>query len=674
MSMYPPVFTLATASAAVTSLLGSNPTRLYPFGEAPQGVTKPYAVWQLVGGVPENYLGNLPDADNYSVQVDAYAPTATEARNVAEALRDVYEPNGYITNWNGERRDPDTNNYRVSFDVDFIVHRPVIVPPVVPSFTVTSPSVTEGDDQFAVFDIQLSDDAEQDIQFGLALQDGTAEEGVDFETLEVSTDVGGVTWTPAASVTIQTGNDAAKARVTIIDDSSVEGTRAFSLAVTTVSGDTQNASATGTCTISEDDSPPMPTSAPVFDGNAYATMDEWHPQSMYFSIRATVNADSAQKGIILGQIANTRTWLTLWDNSGSSIRNQVETNLAYEIFPTYAGDDALIEWNSSGNDGGSLEALGELDNTLTSSSYKTGDSSLVAFDAIGSNSAPPIRMNAQLKSLELLDNTPIPSGATMPCNGGTRFAQLDTPIIVGVDDDLRFECWIKYQQAGSAEDELIIFRGDDDWSSWYVRSIGTSDTPRAMIFRGMDVDNSTNVNVKIFGGEPLDASYGQFVKCSIERESESLEGKFDDLQADNVKSPSVESHRIDYIGGMPLDRGFFIGTPGDPGSNTTGEEVTQHQGLNGEVFGIRVWVNGVLEGEWMNDGDTGNQMLDSSGNGNHATWYEGASPMTTGAANAARVTLESNSRVMDLGTAGEISYGGTQLTLVGLDASDWQPV
>lgn len=121
--MYPPVFALAAADSNVTALLGTNPTRLYPFGEAPQGVTKPYAVWQLSGGVPENYLDKAPDADNFSAQIDVYADRASTARQVAEALRNAYEPKAYIANWNGEGRDPDTNNYRVSFDVDFIVLR-----------------------------------------------------------------------------------------------------------------------------------------------------------------------------------------------------------------------------------------------------------------------------------------------------------------------------------------------------------------------------------------------------------------------------------------------------------------------------------------------------------------------------------------------------------------------
>lgn len=121
--MFPPVFQTCAASAAVTALIGTTPVRLYPFGEAPQGVIYPYAVWQLVSGSPENYLGDRPDADSFTVQIDVYADTATSARNVAKALRDAIEPVAYVTSWRGESRDPDTKKYRFSFDVAWIVQR-----------------------------------------------------------------------------------------------------------------------------------------------------------------------------------------------------------------------------------------------------------------------------------------------------------------------------------------------------------------------------------------------------------------------------------------------------------------------------------------------------------------------------------------------------------------------
>lgn len=125
--MIPPIFTYAAASTAVTSLLGSNPTRFWPFASAPQkgqdGYGVPYAVWQLVYGSPENYINQLPDSDNVGIQVDAYATTATAARNVGVALRDAFEPYGYVVAYNGEDRDTATGLYRFGFTVEFWVDR-----------------------------------------------------------------------------------------------------------------------------------------------------------------------------------------------------------------------------------------------------------------------------------------------------------------------------------------------------------------------------------------------------------------------------------------------------------------------------------------------------------------------------------------------------------------------
>lgn len=121
--MYPPIFEVCKADAAVVALLGSSPLRFYPFGEAPQKVAKPYAVWQQVGGAPENYLAGRPDIDAYTLQVDVYADSAASARAVAEAIRNAIELRAHIVAWRGESRDPETKHYRSSFDVDWFVQR-----------------------------------------------------------------------------------------------------------------------------------------------------------------------------------------------------------------------------------------------------------------------------------------------------------------------------------------------------------------------------------------------------------------------------------------------------------------------------------------------------------------------------------------------------------------------
>lgn len=123
MSMAPPLFSVCAAASAVTALLGTSPVRLWPFGEAIQGAAKPYAVWQVFGGAPENYLGQVPDSDRFSIQVDVYAETVASARSVAEALRDAIEPHAHVTAWRGESRDTETRLFRFSFDVSWIVQR-----------------------------------------------------------------------------------------------------------------------------------------------------------------------------------------------------------------------------------------------------------------------------------------------------------------------------------------------------------------------------------------------------------------------------------------------------------------------------------------------------------------------------------------------------------------------
>jgi hypothetical protein len=121
--MNPPIFATIAASTAVKNLIGSSPVRFYLFGQAPQKPELPYVVWQQIGGSPENYLGGTPDIDSYNTQIDVYANTPAEARNVAEELRDAIETVAYVIAWTGDSRDPETQHFRYSFDVDWLTPR-----------------------------------------------------------------------------------------------------------------------------------------------------------------------------------------------------------------------------------------------------------------------------------------------------------------------------------------------------------------------------------------------------------------------------------------------------------------------------------------------------------------------------------------------------------------------
>lgn len=121
--MFPPIFTIVSSNAAVRSALGTNPVRLFPFGFAEEGTLMPYAVWQGVGGLPENYMSNVPDIDSYLVQVDIYGTSAASVRSAAIAVRDALEPTAHVVSWRGESKDNKTHRYRYSFDVNFITSR-----------------------------------------------------------------------------------------------------------------------------------------------------------------------------------------------------------------------------------------------------------------------------------------------------------------------------------------------------------------------------------------------------------------------------------------------------------------------------------------------------------------------------------------------------------------------
>ncbi|WP_293649722.1 DUF3168 domain-containing protein [uncultured Pantoea sp.] len=121
--MIAPIFAVCSSSLEVNRLIGGETLRLYPFGMQEDNVVYPYAVWQNVSGEPENYLAQRPDADSFTLQVDAYANTPDEVIEVAAALRDAIEPHAYISRWGSQEIDVKTKRYRYSFDVDWIVPR-----------------------------------------------------------------------------------------------------------------------------------------------------------------------------------------------------------------------------------------------------------------------------------------------------------------------------------------------------------------------------------------------------------------------------------------------------------------------------------------------------------------------------------------------------------------------
>lgn len=117
--MNPDLFPLLNASNAVKALLGSTPLRVFPWSRAPQNVKKPYAVYAVYNGNPENYLDRAPDIDNKGTQLNIYADSAKSLEDCFIAVRDVLEQHAHMTSFSTPALDADTDLYSCTMEFDF---------------------------------------------------------------------------------------------------------------------------------------------------------------------------------------------------------------------------------------------------------------------------------------------------------------------------------------------------------------------------------------------------------------------------------------------------------------------------------------------------------------------------------------------------------------------------
>jgi hypothetical protein len=120
--MLPPIFQTLKSAGPVTSLIG-NPPRAYRHGIAPQGVTKPYVTWFIIGGVPENTLSELPQIDRLPVQVDCWDTSDAGVEALATAVRDALEPVAHMTSILLDEYEPETKLYRIGMQFDYFLPR-----------------------------------------------------------------------------------------------------------------------------------------------------------------------------------------------------------------------------------------------------------------------------------------------------------------------------------------------------------------------------------------------------------------------------------------------------------------------------------------------------------------------------------------------------------------------
>lgn len=121
MSIASRIFQIIAADAACTALLGVNPVRFYPAGNANKAAPQPYATYGTVVGIPQNYLDQPADMDQKTIQIDIYGKTFASADDVYEAIRAALEPvenKISIGNFATPDRDGETGLYHARLEVD----------------------------------------------------------------------------------------------------------------------------------------------------------------------------------------------------------------------------------------------------------------------------------------------------------------------------------------------------------------------------------------------------------------------------------------------------------------------------------------------------------------------------------------------------------------------------
>lgn len=121
--MNPDLFLFLNSSVAVKAVLGVEPLRMFPWDRAPANVKKPYGVYAVYNAQPENYLGEVPDIDNKSTQINIYAENSKSLEACYIAVRDALEPHAHMTAFSTPAVNEDTDLYSCTMEFDFWNHR-----------------------------------------------------------------------------------------------------------------------------------------------------------------------------------------------------------------------------------------------------------------------------------------------------------------------------------------------------------------------------------------------------------------------------------------------------------------------------------------------------------------------------------------------------------------------
>lgn len=123
--MFAPIYETCQGDAACQTLLGDSDgeLRMYPFNLAPKDAALPYVTWQNVAGTPTNFVGDDPDSDGFTLQVNVWGVTTGDVIGVTQAIRNAIQGVSYIVRWGNQARDAQTLAFGYDFDVDWLTYR-----------------------------------------------------------------------------------------------------------------------------------------------------------------------------------------------------------------------------------------------------------------------------------------------------------------------------------------------------------------------------------------------------------------------------------------------------------------------------------------------------------------------------------------------------------------------
>lgn len=122
--MLPKVFEALNASMDVQAIIGAGESmRAYRHDSVPQDVVAPYVSWSAPAGDTQIVLDRVTDADTFRINVNCWSLSDDGVEQLASVVRAALEQRAVLVAYLADERDPETQKYRFSFALDWIIGR-----------------------------------------------------------------------------------------------------------------------------------------------------------------------------------------------------------------------------------------------------------------------------------------------------------------------------------------------------------------------------------------------------------------------------------------------------------------------------------------------------------------------------------------------------------------------